>query len=345
MEQFVLRFLENSGALLERENSGFEALLPAELSQLLGIPEHVRIRSGSADDQMGHYTIGYGSRLLEEIVNTACGKVPVAACRFVFDYLKRQGFDRLISEQFVFDRSVGKIVSFGNVMTNYVFLSCQYVAQSDEQKQGLIGLVFSYETGALIPNMEDMLSVTEKDFTTPSKPFWDGKKLKAIMEGIKKHSEKIISEDIQPFEESMSRRFKRDAANLEEYYGSLKKEMEKSLERPGLSDELVGDRRAKIALLPDELATKRDDLFKKYSIRVKVIPCAAMFITTPAVKILYEVRAGKDRKNLSLIYNPVTRAIDPLPCEGCGRSITRIYFSNGFHALCSRCDGKRNMRS
>ena len=56
-----------------------------------------------------------------------------------------------------------------------------------------------------------------------------------------------IAEEIVPFQESMNRRFKRDVANLGEYYASLKEEMEKSLERPGLSDQLIKDRQEKIA--------------------------------------------------------------------------------------------------
>jgi hypothetical protein len=144
-------------------------------------------------------------------------------------------------------------------------------------------------------------------------------------------------EEINSFQESMTRRFRRDVDNLEEYYHALKKEMEKSLERPGLSPELINDRKEKIALVPDELASKRDDLFKKYSIKVKLEPCAAMVINTPAVKILYKISIGRNHNSLSLTYNPVTKSIDPLVCHGCGRSITRVYFCNHLHLLCAMC--------
>ena len=94
----------------------------------------------------------------------------------------------------------------------------------------------------------------------------------------------------------------------------------------------------KIALLPEELSRKKQDLLMKYSIRVKVIPCAALFIRTPAVKILCEVHAGRQKRPLSLTYNPITRALDPLVCEGCGRSTTVISFCTARHALCSDCE-------
>ena len=338
LAQFAFRFLENRGAVLERTTDGFEALLPDPLSQMLGTPEHIRLESGSGTDGNGLYFIGYGAALLEKMVDAACGQVPLLACSLEFNYLKSQGFDRLVKEQFHFYKSIGEVESSAIIKTDYLMVICRYVAQSDEQKQGLLRLAFSYETGALIPRMEEMLSSTVKDFRNPPGPVWKDGNLERIIEGIKNQSKEILVEEILSFKESMTRRFRRDVANLEEYYDALKKEMEKSLERPGLSDELIKDRKEKIALLPGELARKRDDLFKKYSIRLKVEPCGAMFVRTPAVRVLYRVSIGRKRKTLPLTYNPVTRSMDPLVCQGCGRSIWNVHFCDQRHLLCSWCN-------
>ena len=127
---------------------------------------------------------------------------------------------------------------------------------------------------------------------------------------------------------------------LKNIYRDLEKEMKKTLRRHRLSEELVKERNEKIALLPRELERKRDDLFKKYSIRVDIEPCAAMLVSTPAIKVLYYVLIGKKRKNISLIYNPVTRMLDPLVCQGCGKSITTICFCDNLHLLCQACGEK-----
>lgn len=337
LEQFTIRFLENQGAVLERTGDGFEALLPGALSQILGTPEYIRIKNESGDDTNGILSICYGSPLLEKMVDAACAQVPIVACSLEFDYLKSQGFNRLVKKQFHFYKSMGKVESSAIIKTDYLLVICRYVAQSDEQKQGLIRLALSYETGALIPHMEEMLSSAVKDFKNPPRPVWKDGNLERIIEGIKNQSKEILGEEILSFKESMTRRFRRDVANLEEYYDALRKEMEKSLERPGLSDALIKDRKEKMSLLPGELARKRDDLFKKYSIRLKVEPCAAMFVRTPAVRVLYRVSIGRNRKNLSLTYNPVTRSMDPLVCQGCGKSITHVHFCDQRHLLCAWC--------
>jgi hypothetical protein len=185
--------------------------------------------------------------------------------------------------------------------------------------------------------MAEMLFAIVKDFNALPKPIWKDGQLERIVQRVKDQSKDLIMDEISSFQESMARRFRRDVVSLEKYYGALEKEMRKGLERPGLSAELIKDRKEKIALIPDELSRKKEDLFRKYSVKVKIEPCAAMVINTPAVKILYKVSIGRDHKRLSLIYNPVTKSIDPLVCDGCGRNITSTYFCNHFHLLCAMC--------
>jgi len=340
LEEFAYRFLENQGAVLERNERGFEVLIPENLSEVLGTSEHININTISDSEPEGTYYINYGSSLLEKMIDVVCGDVPLLACRFQLDYLKREGFDSLVKEQFFFSKSVGKTENRAEINTAYIFLTCRYTAQSDEQKHGLLNLVFNLETGAYVPHMAELFSAAGKNFITLQKPVWKDGQLEMVMKCIKEQSKGILMKELYSFYETMTRRFKRDVANLEEYYHALEKEMKKNLERHRLSKELIKERREKIGLLPDELGRKRDDLFKKYSIKVNVEPCAVMLINTPAVKVLYNIFIGRTRKNVSLIYNPVTRALDPLVCQGCGKSITNIYFCDHLHLLCSRCSKK-----
>ena len=345
LKQFVYRFLKIHGAELEKNSNGFESLLPENLARLLETPEYLHINMGLSagsdlkPDSDDVYSIDYGSKLLEKMVNTACSQVPLLACRLKFDYLKSQGFDRLIKDQLNFNGSVGNVESWAKIKTTYLFLTCSYIAQSDEQKEGLVKLTFNLETGAYIPEMVSMLSFTARDYKTDMKAaILDDDQINKIMKWVKRQTKEAISEETGQFQESMTRRFKRDVLNLEEYYACLKKEMELSLERTGLSNQLIKERKGKIALLPDELARKKDDLFKKYSIKVKVKLCSAMLIITPAIKILYRTSIGGKNKNLSLIYNPVTKSMDPPVCQGCGSSATSVYFCDHLHLLCPLCN-------
>jgi hypothetical protein len=334
---FAQRFLVKHGAAIEANPEGFEAVLPHELSKRLGLPEYVSIPEGLRAGGEEQYGITYGSPLLEKMVELACDPLPLASCRLSFHYLKSQGFDRLIQDQFRFRKSLCRVTSTAPIKTDYVVLACRYVARSDEQKEGLISLFFNFETSALTPQASNL----SFNAVMEPAPFPESMRLAArwerILRGIARHSKDMLSEEIRDFRDSMNRRLKRDVNHLEEYFENLKKEMESSLERAGLSDRLIQDRKEKIALIPDELTKKKEDLLKKYSIRIKITPCAGLFMRMPAVKILCEVHIGREKRPMSLIYSPLTKALDPFVCEGCGRSITSISFCPRHHALCSRC--------
>ncbi|MFH1122468.1 MAG: hypothetical protein V1758_02295 [Pseudomonadota bacterium] len=339
---FAQRFLESAGAIIEEDSEAFEALLPEELSSQLEVPEQIRIKAGSPTQEGDAYRIGYGSSLLERMTDVACGSVCLTGCRLTFDYLKSNGFDRLASDMFRFSRAALKVVSSAPVKTHYFILTCRFLAQSDEQKEGLLSFPFHLETGAFVPEMAGMLDLPAKEFRPPNEFYrnlnsWDWKK---VLKALELQAHGIILEELREFKESMDRRLKRDVAHLEEYYEALKAEMEKSLQRPGLSEQLIEDRRGKINLIPSELAQKKTDLVSKYSIKAKLTPCAGMFVSTPAVKILCEVLIGRRKKGLSLVYNPVTKSLDPLVCQGCSRSITKVFFCPQHHLLCPFCHEK-----
>ncbi len=342
---FACGFFRDNGAAVEKHDNGFEAILPESLSRVLKIPEYLDINNESPAESgpqpENTYSVQYGSPLLDKIVTIATKQVPLLSCRLKFDYLKSQGFDRLIKTQFTINKSVGRVENTASIMTEYLNLTCRYLAQSDEQKEGLINLVFNLETGANTADMDSKIAYAAKDFNISKRTTnWNDKKIKDIMQWVQKGAEDTIAKITGPFHESMTRRFRRDATNLEEYYDSLKKEMETSLQKPGLSARLIKDRKDKIALIPDELTKKKDDLFKKYSIKVKITLCGLMLITTPAVKILYRTSIGRKNKQFSLIYNPISKRIDPLVCEACKKSTFNVYFCDNLHLLCPDCIGK-----
>jgi hypothetical protein len=337
---FARRFLERQGAVVEASLAGFDALLPQELAERLELPDYVRIKDGVPAESEGAYGINYGSPLLEKMVDLTCSPLPLASCQLSFHYLKSQGFDRLIQDQFSFRKSLCGVISTAPIKTDYLVLACRYVARSDEQKEGLISFFFHFDTGAFIPRGMDISANAATETAPLPESSKDTTKWNRIIKAVSRESQGLIAAEIRDFKDSMNRRLRRDVNNLEEYYETLKKEMELSLGRAGLSNRLVQDRKEKIALVPEELAKKKEDLLMKYSIRVKVIPCAALFIRTPAVRILCDVHIGREKRPISLTYNPVTKALDPFACEGCGSSTAIVSFCARHHALCSRCDAK-----
>ena len=339
LEAFVQQFFTCQGADIEKSGSRLDVLAPRELARRIGIPDLCSLKIGSEDPD--GYGVHYGSPLLEKIAEAACDTVPLTIVRLAFHYIKSQGFDRLIQERFAFRGAVVRVINTAEVVTEYLLLTCRFLAQSDEQKEGLMPLAFSLETGAPVGDMEAMLGATEKEFEVdrPDVAF-EEEKIRKITHWVQRRAPKILEAQIEPFRDSMNRRFRRDVTNLEEYYAELKQEMTENLMRSGLSEQLVQERKEKIGLIPDEMAKKKDDLFKKYSIKVKLALSGAMLIRTPAVKLFCQATIGRRKKPLTFFYNPIDKSLDPLVCAGCGDGTVQIHFCDQLHLLCPQCGRK-----
>jgi hypothetical protein len=336
LEDFVRGFLTSRGAEVESVGAALEVLLPKQLAETIGVPEYCELDLRA--DATGEFSVHYGRPLLEKMTAAAAGDIPFTALRVAFPYVKSQGFDNLIQEQFRFLNAVGRVENSAQTQTDYLLLSCRYMLQSDEQKEELVTLGFNLETGAPADEVVDRLSTVEKQ-VDPSlgAVTIDAATATRIAEWAERRMPAVMEPRIAAFRESMNRRYRRDVAHLEEYYAGVKEEMQAALRRPGLGEETIRDREAKIAMLGDELAGKKADLYKKYGIKADMRLCAAMLVRSPAVKVFFQAAVGKAKKQLALIYNPIVKAFDPLLCCSCGQGTYPVAFDRNLQPRCPKC--------
>lgn len=333
---FTRDFIRTHGGVVEDQGLAMDAVLPEELAEELSVSEYLNLQFGT--EGQGEGKIYYGSPLLEKMVTVAREQIPVTSCSLRFDYLKTAGFDRLIQERFHFRNGVGKVGKTAPTLSEYVLLHCSYLAQSDEQKEGLLTRVYNRETFVDVSAMADGLAGVEMDFTDKATPVsLSRKEIKRIEKLVQNGAKIALAIELKDFEASMNRRYRRDVKNLNEYYTALQQEMEKNLKRSGLSESLISDRKEKIELIPAELAAKTDDLFKKYSIRIKLKLGGAMLLKSPVVKIFFKVSVGRKKKTITLQYNPVMKSIEPLQCRQCGFDTFKPFFGENMKILCPQC--------
>jgi hypothetical protein len=168
----------------------------------------------------------------------------------------------------------------------------------------------------------------------------------ALRRGLES-SQAVVAEQLQDFLKSMERRLRREVRNVEEYFLTLRQEMEVNLQRANLTEAQLEERRAKIAALPQELERQAVDLEHKYQVRVQVQPAAALRLLVDVVQLQVELKWRKLGRSLKVIFNPVTRSLDPLVCEGCGATIRRIYpavAGNGVLLLCRSCSSSKGKK-
>ena len=347
---FAARFLRENGALIEQGSRGINALLPKDLANRLGTREYITLAvprdlaqartAGASGNPAEVYSIHFGAPLLDKILAVLTENPPLLHTELHFSYLKSGGFDNLVQEQFEWHKATGSVTSFGQIHTRYLLLNCKYLAQSDEQKEGRFDLTVNLDTGALVPGMNADFTGIDKEFRKTGTIDISENMQTRLNRLVQTYGKAAVDQETDAFKNSMNRRFVRDAKSLDDYYHALAQEMAASLERANVSEALKTDRKEKIAMIPEELAAKKKDLLNKYQIRITLYLAGAMMVKTPAVKLLFTASVGRNRKTLSLIYNPVTKRIDPLVCESCHQSMYQVAFGNDLCTLCLECHGK-----
>ncbi len=334
---FTENLIKAYGGVVDDRGRVLDAVLPGNLADELSVPEYLRLQFD--DEGEGDLKIHYGSTLLDKMVAAARGRVPVTGCALQFEYLKTAGFDRLVRESLYLSNAVGKVGKTAATLSEYFLSYCTYLAQSDEQKEGLLTFIYNRNTMVDVSAMADGLAGVAMEYTDEAVPVaLADKEIERIEQLVQKSARRVLATELQDFEASMNRRYRRDVENLNEYYTALGLEMEKNLQRSGLSERLVADRQEKIALIPAELAAKTDDLFKKYSIRIRLKLSGAMLLKSPVVKIFFHVSAGRNKKTITLTYNPVLKSVEPLPCRKCGTGTRKLFFDRQMNILCPQCN-------
>ena len=335
---FAARVIERHGGIVERGIVELEALLPESLAGTLELSEEVTLGNGGEP-------LLYGLPLLDRLLCLATRQVPVVYGKLQVPYLKKEGFERLLSRDLTIHNAETHILSRAEARSSYMILACHYVALSDERREGLVHLAMHEGSGALIPTLQDSWTEYHPAFFPHDKvPAHYPTQLDQAVNAGLKHARELVAAELDTFVSSMRRHLQRDVRNTREYYQALKKEMEVTLASPRLSDEHREDRKRKIQDLPREVERKVEDLQHKYQIEVKLTPRGAIRLLIPVVQLLVQIRHRHQKRNVPLNYNPTTQRLDPLVCEQCHATVESVHPSLNDSAMrlwCGSCCTKR----
>jgi hypothetical protein len=331
---FTAELLEHQGAAVERKAELLHALLPASLARELDLPGELELGSEQAP-------LLYGSPLLDRLVSFATRDVPVIYGQIEVPYLKKAGFEQLIGQDIVFADGRVRLTGRAEARTTYLVLICRYLALSDERREGLIEIGVHEGSGALVPAVAELWQDYRPGFFQPGNvPPHFPVNLEQVIESAMESGRLQVEEQLADFLKSMERRLQRDVKNTREYYQALRVEMEASLSQLGLAEGQRGERAAKLDELPREMDRKIADLEQKYRVRVSVTACAAVRLMVDVVQLMMDLAYRKSRRPLKLVWNPLTKHLDPLVCEHCGATTYYIHPAQ-MHAsvqlLCPGC--------
>jgi hypothetical protein len=333
---FAEKLLEYEGALVEVRSGLLEAVIPASLSAQLKLQEHVLL----SEDQLPYARrIGYGTELLDHLVELATSRVPVAFSRWSVGPIKEAAVRRSV-EEFVLRNGVVVPGAFRPLTARRLWLHAAFALQSDERREGLTSAVVSFEGAVPVDGFDQV----------PDGALTAGPVCQLAPEPTARAARAAIrvcaaraEQSAAVFREGMERRYQRDRERLEAYFADLEKELTRRAARGRLDSAAVKEKRE--ALVRDR-AAKLEALAFRFMLRQEIFPIAAVIVEVPAFAIAVKLHRRKASRTLELEYDCAVRRLVPPACDGCAEPAPRpAACDDNLHLLCEECAPKSEGRT
>jgi hypothetical protein len=302
-------------------------LLPEEIATALKIESETTF--STAIDTPNSQFVSYNSELLNRFSEILADLGSVTALGVKYDgYLKTSGFDKLISQNIVPHNGLIRFVDAKPEMTRYILCNVAYTAEADEKRIGMVSFIINELTGVTPVDIGDALfwesdKIPVDDNSLPQK--MSESELSAIIE---KTSASLIQAELENWQAKLYRALARDEERLKNYYGTISAEIAAKIEYKGLSGDEKEKELARIEATLRELERKLADIRERYALKVQANLYSAMILHLPTVHINCTLQRKKAKREVTLVWNPFTKIIEPLRCEVSGQPVYEFYLDD-----------------
>lgn len=334
LRDFTADLLAEHGAVVEPSGEGLEALLPAEVAQVLDIPEHASF-SFLGEARAG-ISVSYDSEILKKMAGLMGDRGGFATIGFGPSAVRLEKLEERLEEKLSFHNAVFQMERKEEKPISYLLGYSKYSARSDDRQEGIVGCLINelnLSVQKTTSEIFDFILETEEPPGRAEKI--DSEK---VMQAIRRAQLKIVQEELADFLVSMERRMNRDIRRVHDYYQTLICEQRQALARKWAAPEDHEHAESKITAIERELKGKIQDLIGKFGIDVQLEPISFIRIETISPIFWLSVKRRKEARRFPLTYNPLVKSLDPLPCESCFYP-RKGYFvcDDRLHIVCREC--------
>jgi len=288
----------HDGVAESSQPNTLNVLLPEDVADSLGIKEEVTFTT-TADVHDGYF-VTYNSEILKK-------------------------FETLLAQK-------GQVATFGvkyeGETTPYWLCNIAYIGRADENRLGKVSFIINALTGVAPIEIGDALlwefdriAVVEDNFK-PTMPF-------DILSGmIEKLSNSLIEKNLDHWRKSLRRKQQRDEDRLTSYYGIIIQEIREKINKKNLQGEDKQRELDRIEATKRESKRKQTDIRERYALKVEAQLHSALVIQLPTVHIQCELVRKKQRRQVTVIWNPFSKQIEPLRCEKSEVPVSSFYLSD-----------------
>ena len=319
LQRFFSELLAAEGALAEpMDPEGIEALLPPDLQQAFGTPEHCRFGFGATLPD-GAQRVGIESDWLERCAQVLGERGRIA--RRVLDAGGKLGDpEAALAQELTLDNATFRLLDSQPAWTRYLVLDFRYTALSDDKRDGMLRLAINLATGAMpdavlqriAPWLDDPTDDADLPPDAQLPGDWDRPRLLAM---LRRALPTRLDAALEPFVRGLRRRLERDQERLHAYHNDLHREalLRQMALPPG--DKARDREQLRIEAIDREYRAKLDDLAHKYALRVGVEWVRTLDLVMPVQRLTVQIRRRKAERVIRLDWNRLGRRLEAPACE------------------------------
>lgn len=302
-------------------------LLPTAIANQLQLPETVTIATqANVPDSL---FVNYHSDLVQQFsaLLGQRGTVSTIAIRYE-GYLKTTGFEKQLSQALRPKNGLLRLLEAKPETTRYLWCHVAYTAEADEKRVGLVSFIINEATKVTPIYLGDALLWKSDQLPIANPEAISAQSLQDLTPLIERTAAQQVKANLANWQMKLGRAKARDEERLKTYYGTMGQEIQKRMRSRHLEGEDQERELARLTATNQELDRKLADLQERYALKVDALLYSVLVIELPTVHLKCELVRKQIKRTITAVWNPFTKAIEPLCCERTGVPVEEFYLDD-----------------
>jgi hypothetical protein len=300
-------------------------LLPAAIAQQLKLPETATIATqANVPDSL---FVSYHSDLVRQFSALLGQRGTVSTIAIQYEgYLKSTGFEKQLLQTLRPQNGLIRLLDAKPETTRYLWCHIAYTAEADK-RVGMVSFMINEKTAVTPIEIGDALFWKSDQLPVANPETISERSLQSLTALIERTAAQQVKTNLEKWQMKLGRAKARDEERLKAYYGTMEQEIQNRM-RSRLSTDDNDRDLARIAATNQELDRKLADLQERYALKVDASLYSVLVIELPTVHLQCELVRKKIKRNITAVWNPFTKVVEPLCCERTGVPVEEFYLDD-----------------
>jgi hypothetical protein len=334
LRHFATCLIEQAGGMVEwsgDERAGV-AIAPPEVSASLGQRDE-SFSIGDVEPNTG-LSLGLGGEFIDFAARTLKRFVPAAGAFSLPDLpVRKSDFQQTIDRAFGWQNARARVKQGAQVQVPFHTWWFHVVLHSEDAWETLIRVTVNSNSG-LVCDLGEVLESMDLVHVKAA-----NESPSETLDAARHFVEAEALRQAEPFLRRIEQRLDRDRQRLTDYYRALSREAATPNRRTKVvpRQEEIAARQRAVKL---ELERKLAELGDRFAFDAVLSPMAFAEFQIPCVAIDVNIQRKSAIRTFRIIWNGLTKRIEPLQCSQCGKGAYNFWFTNDdVEPICTACHG------